>query len=70
MEDVNDWLQDLGLGDYVDVFAANGIDGEVLPHLSDQDLAGARCHPPEGSRKQHNAPVVQLPEGERGLPCR
>jgi len=33
------WLNDLGLGQYADLLAANNIDREVLPNLDDGDLA-------------------------------
>jgi class 3 adenylate cyclase/tetratricopeptide (TPR) repeat protein/ABC-type transport system involved in cytochrome c biogenesis ATPase subunit len=66
MEDVNDWLQDLGLGDYVDVFAANGIDGEVLPHLSDQDLAGMGL--PIGPRRKVLVAIRQRGQGNNTMP--
>ncbi len=39
MNDLRQWLESIGLGRYGDVFADNDIDREVLPDLSDQDLA-------------------------------
>jgi len=38
--DVADWLSGLGLGQYAPAFAANDIDGEVLPELTADDLTG------------------------------
>ena len=38
--DVADWLSGLGLGQYAPAFAANDIDGEVLPELTADDLIG------------------------------
>ena len=38
--DVADWLGGLGLGQYAPAFAANDIDGAVLPELTADDLAG------------------------------
>jgi hypothetical protein len=38
MQQVADWLKKLGLGQYAQCFADNGIDLSVLPHLTDQDL--------------------------------
>jgi hypothetical protein len=38
--DVADWLSGLGLGHYAPAFAANDIDGEVLPELTADDLIG------------------------------
>jgi class 3 adenylate cyclase/predicted ATPase len=38
MQQVSDWLEKLGLGQYVQRFAENDIDASVLPHLTDQSL--------------------------------
>ena len=38
--DVADWLGRLGLGQYAPAFAANDVDGEVLPELTAEDLIG------------------------------
>ena len=38
VEQIAEWLEKLGLGQYAKVLAANDIDVSVLPHLSDQDL--------------------------------
>ena len=38
--DVADWLSGLGLGQYAPAFAANDVDGEVLPELTAEDLIG------------------------------
>ena len=38
--DVDEWLRGLGLGQYAPAFAANDIDGEVLPELTAEDLTG------------------------------
>jgi class 3 adenylate cyclase len=38
MQEIADWLQELGLGQYAQAFAENEIDVSVLPHLTDQDL--------------------------------
>ena len=38
--DVADWLRRLGLEQYAPAFAANDIDGEVLPELTADDLIG------------------------------
>jgi class 3 adenylate cyclase/tetratricopeptide (TPR) repeat protein len=39
MPKIVQWLEDLGLGRYAAAFAANDIDLDVLPDLSDEDLA-------------------------------
>jgi class 3 adenylate cyclase len=38
--DVAEWLSGLGLGQYAPAFAANDIDGEILPELTADDLIG------------------------------
>ena len=38
MQQIADWLQKLGLGQYAQRFAENDITFAVLPHLTDQDL--------------------------------
>jgi class 3 adenylate cyclase len=38
MQEVTDWLEKLGLGQYAQRFAENGINIAALPHLTDQDL--------------------------------
>jgi class 3 adenylate cyclase len=37
-EDIPQWLNRLGLGQYAQAFAGNGIDIEALPHLRDEDF--------------------------------
>ena len=38
MQQVADWLEKLGMSEYAQRFAENGIDVAALPHLTDQDL--------------------------------
>jgi class 3 adenylate cyclase/tetratricopeptide (TPR) repeat protein len=38
MQHIAEWLDDIGLSEYSQRFAENGIDISVLPHLTDQDL--------------------------------
>jgi hypothetical protein len=38
MQQVADWLEKLGLGQYAQRFAENGVDLSVLPDLMDQDF--------------------------------
>jgi class 3 adenylate cyclase/predicted ATPase len=38
MEEMTNWLKQLGLSEYAERFAENGIDISVLRHLTDQDL--------------------------------
>ena len=38
MQEIADWLEKLGLGQYAQRFAENDITFAILPHLTDQDL--------------------------------
>jgi hypothetical protein len=38
MQQIADWLEKLGMSEYAQRFAENGIDLGVLPDLTDQDL--------------------------------
>src|SRR6516225_3509207 len=38
MQQIADWLEKLGMSEYGQRFAENGIEIEALPHLTDQDL--------------------------------
>ena len=38
LKSIAEWLEERGLGKYVNTFAENDIDLEVLPHLTDTDL--------------------------------
>jgi class 3 adenylate cyclase/predicted ATPase len=38
MEQITDWLEKLGMSEYAQRFAENGISVAALPHLTDQDL--------------------------------
>src|SRR5580692_10617362 len=38
MQQIADWLKKLGMSEYAQRFAENGIDVSALPHLTDQDL--------------------------------
>ena len=38
MQQMTDWLEKLGLGQYAQRFAENDIDASVLLHITDQDL--------------------------------
>jgi SAM domain (Sterile alpha motif) len=43
IQQVADWLKELGLSDYPKRFAENDIDLDVLGELTDQDLIGLAC---------------------------
>ncbi len=38
LHSVSQWLEDLGLGAHIDLFAENDITPDVVPHLTDSDL--------------------------------
>jgi hypothetical protein len=38
MQPIADWLEKLGLSEYAERFAENGISVAALPHLTDHDL--------------------------------
>jgi class 3 adenylate cyclase len=38
MQQIADWLEELGMSEYTQRFAENGVDLSVLPDLTDQDL--------------------------------
>src|SRR5215813_8267466 len=38
MQQIADWLEELGMSKYTQRFAENGVDLSVLPDLTDQDL--------------------------------
>ena len=38
MQQIADWLEKLGISEYAERFAENGISIAALPHLTDQDL--------------------------------
>ena len=42
MQQIADWLEKLGMSEYAERFAENGIDVAVLRHLTDQDLKDTR----------------------------
>lgn len=61
--DVGAWLKDLGLERYADAFAANGVDGAILPELTAEDfreLGVVRL----ADRKRLLKAIADLPEGE------
>ncbi len=43
-EDIAQWLDSLGLGQYAQAFADNGIDIETLAHLRDEDFERLGCN--------------------------
>jgi SAM domain (Sterile alpha motif) len=55
MQQIADWLEKLGLGQYAQGFAENEIDISVLRHLSDQDLFRS------GIGEKYLPPLANLP---------
>jgi SAM domain (Sterile alpha motif) len=50
LSEAEHWLEDIGLGRYADLFAQNRIDLDVLPDLTEADLAELGL--PLGDRKR------------------
>ena len=50
MTDLQHWLEEIGLAQYADLFAANDIDLEILPDLTEQDFDSARYLPLQNTR--------------------
>jgi len=59
MQSIAEWLEKLGLGEYAQRFAENGIDFSVLSHLSDQDLKDLGLL--LGHRRKLQAAIAGLP---------
>ena len=66
MQQIADWLEKLGLGQYAQRFAENEIDISVLPHLSDQDLKDIGV--PLGHRRKLLAAITELTGAARATP--
>jgi hypothetical protein len=65
MQQIADWLSALGLSEYVQHFADNGIDFSVLPDLTDQDLKEIGII--HGHRRKI-LPAIAKIQAERGTP--
>src|SRR5215470_445298 len=59
MQSIAEWLAGLGLGEYAQRFAENGIDFSALGHLSDQDLKDLGVL--LGHRRRLQAAIAELP---------
>jgi class 3 adenylate cyclase/predicted ATPase len=66
MQQIADWLEKLGLGQYAQRFAENEIDISVLPYLSDQDLKDIGV--PLGHRRKLLAAITELAGAARATP--
>src|SRR6516225_9879486 len=58
MQQIADWLQKLGLGQYAQRFAENDITFSILPDLTDQDLKEIGV--PLGHRRQLLREIANL----------
>jgi class 3 adenylate cyclase len=64
MQQVSDWLEKLGLGQYAQRFAENDISFSVLPDLTDQDLKEVGVS--LGHRRQLLRAIADLSVAEKG----
>ena len=67
MQQIADWLQKLGLGQYAQRFAENDIDFAILRDLTDQDLEKIGVAS-LGHRRQLLRAITELKGGETGTP--
>jgi hypothetical protein len=63
MQQMTEWLTELGLGRNAQLFGENGIDCSVLPYLADQDLEKL------GVRQCAIALCKTLEDAQRLFPC-
>ena len=56
-EEISDWLEKLGMSEYAERFAENGIDVSVLRYLTDQS-GGDIDIPPSGLSCWHQSPAI------------
>jgi hypothetical protein len=67
VQQIADWLQKLGLGQYAQRFADNDISFAVLPDLTDQDLKELGVAS-LGHRRQLLRAITERKGGEEGTP--
>jgi class 3 adenylate cyclase/predicted ATPase len=66
VQDIANWLAEIGLGQYAQRFAENEIDVSVLRHLTDQDLKDIGI--PLGHRRKILAAIAELPSAVPAAP--
>jgi class 3 adenylate cyclase len=66
MQQIADWLEKLGMSEYAQRFAENGIDISVLRHLTDQDLKDVGVL--LGHRRKMLAAIAELTGAEQASP--
>ena len=64
--EISDWLEKLGMSEYAQRFAENGIDFSVLPYLTDQDLE--KIGVSLGHRRKMLAAIAELVGAVQALP--
>ena len=64
MQQIAEWLEKLGMSEYAQRFAENGIDFGVLPDLTDQDLKDIGVL--LGHRRKLLRAIAELKEVEKG----
>ena len=67
MQEIADWLDKLGLGQYAPRFAENDISFFILPDLTDQDLEKIGFAS-LGHRRQLLRAITELTGREKGVP--
>ncbi len=65
---IREWLEGLGLGKYAEAFAENDVDLDVLPKLTEQDLADLGLS--LGHRRKALAAIEVLIASSIGQPSR
>ena len=65
-KEISDWLENLGMSEYAERFAENGIDVSVLRYLTDQDLE--KIGVLLGHRRKILAAINELVGTERAVP--
>jgi hypothetical protein len=68
MQQIADWLQKIGLGQYAQRFAENDINFGILSDLTDQDLKELGVAS-LGHRRQLLRAITELKGGETGSSC-
>ena len=67
MQQIVDWLKNLGMSEYAQRFAENRIDFSVLPDLTDQDLE--KLGVLLGDRRKILRAIVNLEAAEKSAPA-
>jgi hypothetical protein len=68
MQQISEWLENLGIGQYAKRFAENGIDVGVLPELTDEDFD--RLGVLLGHRRKILRAIAELSQAELTAPHR